>query len=60
MARRRFVAAYQSANGNIIPITTSTVSAEFAEQDAEKMRSPEDETEVFVAFRDEPDWQRLG
>lgn len=55
--RRMYAAAYRAQNGNVIPIAPPNFVRKYAEEDAEKMRSPEDETEVFVAYRDEPDWQ---
>lgn len=54
---RQYVPAYRADNGNVIPIGSTTVSAHFAEIEAESLRSPEDETEVFVAYRDLPVWQ---
>lgn len=57
MTRRMYVAAYRAENGNVIPMSKPNFQRGYAEEDAEKMRSPEDETDVFVAFRDEPDWQ---
>lgn len=54
---RQYTPAYRAENGNVIPIGSSTVSAHFAEIEAESYRSPEDETEVFVAYRDLPQWQ---
>ena len=54
---RQYVPAYRADNGNVIPIGSTTVSAHFAEIEAESLRSPEDETEVFVAYRDQPVWQ---
>ena len=56
---RQYVPAYRADNGNVIPIGSTTVSAHFAEIEAESLRSPEDETEVFVAYRDLPVWQPL-
>lgn len=60
MSRRWYVPAYQASNGNIIPCGQRTVSQEYAEKEADEIRSPEDEAEVFVAFRDEPDWMRVA
>lgn len=54
--RRQYVPAYRAGNGNVLPIGATTVSAHFAEQEAETLRSAEDETEVFVAYRDLPEW----
>lgn len=55
---RQYSPAYRAENGNVIPIGSSTVVREHAERDAEAMRSPEDTTEVFVAYREVPVWQR--
>ena len=60
-ARREYVVAYQADNGNVCLIrtpNTPTVLREHAEKDADSMRSPEDQAEVFVAYRDTPAWQR--
>jgi hypothetical protein len=60
--RREYVVAWRADNGNVCAIrtpNTPTLLREYAEQDAEAMRSPEDETEVFVAYRDTPEWQPL-
>ena len=59
MTTRWYAAAYEADNGNIIPIAPPNVVAEYAEQDADRMRSPEDTTEIFVAYRDMPGWKRL-
>jgi hypothetical protein len=57
---RQYVAAYRADNGNVCAIgKPPTVIREDAEQDAEAMRSPEDQTEVFVAYRDLPEWKEL-
>jgi hypothetical protein len=58
--RRQYVAAYVAPNGNVIGIGEITGWREGAERDVEAMRSPEDQTEVFVAFRDLPPWQPVG
>lgn len=57
---REYIVAFRADNGNICPISTPftpTVVRDYAERDAENMRSPEDEAEVFVAYRDTPKWQ---
>jgi len=57
---REYIVAFRADNGNICPIRTPftpTVVRDYAERDAENMRSPEDEAEVFVAYRDTPKWQ---
>jgi hypothetical protein len=56
MTRRMYVAAYRAENGNVIAMTPPNCVRRFAEADAESMRSPEDQTEVFVAYQDVPDW----
>lgn len=56
---RWYVAAYRAENGAVMPISTPNVIQECAERDAEAMRSADDQTEVFVAYRDEPKWRRL-
>ncbi len=53
---RQYVPAYRADNGNIIAIGSTTVSAHFAEHEAEELRSLEDRTQVFVAYRDLPMW----
>lgn len=61
--RREYAVAWRADNGNVCTIrtpNTPTVLREYAEKDAEAMRSPEDETEIFVAYRDMPDWQPLA
>lgn len=57
--RRQYVPAYRAGNGNVIGIGEITGWREGAEQDAEQMRSPDDQTEVFVAYRDLPEWRRV-
>jgi hypothetical protein len=60
--RREYVVAYRADNGNVCAIrtpNTPTVLREYAEKDAEAVRSPEDQTEVFVAYRDLPEWRRV-
>lgn len=56
-ARRQYVPAYRAPNGYIIGIGEITGWREGAEREAERIRSPEDEAEVFVAYRDLPNWQ---
>jgi hypothetical protein len=57
--RRQYVAAYRAPNGNVIGIGEITGWRKGAERDAEAMRSVEDQTEVFVAYRDLPAWQPI-
>ena len=59
VTRRQYVAAYRSANGNVIPISESTCWLEGAERDADRLRSIEDQAEVFVAYRDLPEWEQI-
>ena len=56
--RRQYVPAYYAPNGTIIGIGGISGWREGAERDAKELRSPGDEVEVFVAYRDLPDWQR--
>jgi len=59
--RREYVVAYIAPSGAICPIITKntpTVLREYAFKDAEAVRSDDDLTEVFVAYRDIPQWQR--
>lgn len=61
--RREYAVAYRADNGNVCLIrtpNTPTALREYAEKDAEAMRSPDDQTEVFVAYRDTPEWQPCG
>ncbi|ATN88691.1 hypothetical protein SEA_DEMSCULPINBOYZ_96 [Mycobacterium phage Demsculpinboyz] len=57
---REYVPAYRAENGNVIPIGSTTVLAEFAEKDCAQLRSPEDRTEIFVAYRDTPRWSPVA
>lgn len=62
-SRREYVVAYEADNGNVCLIrtpNTPTVLREYAEVDAQEVRSPEDQTEVFVAYRDTPAWRRAS
>lgn len=61
--RREYVVAYRADNGNVCTIrtpNTPTILREYAEKDAEAVRSPEDQAEVFVAYRDLPEWQPVS
>lgn len=59
--RRWYVAAWKAQNGNIIPMGAKTVILEHVEQDVAKLRGDQspDEPPIFVAYRDEPEWQPL-
>ena len=58
--RRQYVPAYRAPNGNVIGIGEVTAWREGAEREVEELRSPEDEAEVFVAWRDLPVWQPVA
>jgi hypothetical protein len=53
-----YSAAYETPEGRICALGQENVIREYAEAEAARYRSPEDTTEIFVAYRDIPDWRR--
>lgn len=55
---RWYTAAYGTTKGDVVQIGGETLSLADAEREAQLIDQDAD-TEVFVAFKDEPHWQRL-